>query len=106
MIDEKKIKEAIRIYRETVDCCKEEELESFEDGIRWATNEFLKELWHPASEEPKTFKHLLTKCHLDRVRFKDMMFLGTISWNSKVESEGIICWLYIDDLFPKKGGKQ
>lgn len=102
MIDDKKIEEGIRIYRETVDCCKEEDLESFEDGIRWAINEFYKNLWHPASEEPKIYKRLLAKCRLDIVEYKDMKFLGAIPWNSKVESEGIICWLYIDDLFPKK----
>lgn len=75
-------------------------------GAKWAINELLKDLWHPASEDPKTYKRLIEKCYLDRVRYHDTMFLGTISWDKKVESDGIICWLYIDDLFPKEGGEQ
>lgn len=60
-------------------------------------------LWHPASEEPKTFKRIIAKCHSDRVKYEDMMFIGTISWNEKVKNKGIICWLYINDLL--EGGK-
>lgn len=114
MIDDKKIEEAARknilFNHRTADVTLSgNDLEKFGkanfiQGAHWATNEFLKDLWHPASEEPKTGKRLLAKCRLDIVEYKDMMFLGTIPWNSKVESEGIICWLYIGDLLPKKGG--
>lgn len=117
MIDEKKIEEAANKHIETEYARYnsgevEEEMiclggkDSFKAGAKWAINEFLKDLWHPASEEPKTYKRLIEKCYLDRVRYHDTMFLGTISWDKKVESDGIICWLYIDDLFPKEGGEQ
>lgn len=105
MIDEKKIEEAAK---ENADAYYDGDdiasfvVSAFEDGINW----FLDNLWHNASEEPKTFKRLIAKCHSDRVKYEDMMFLGTISWNEKVKNQGIINWLYIDDLFQKEGGEQ
>lgn len=111
MIDEKKIEEAASKYAfnkydstddEVEDTYTEELQMAFEAGINW----FLDKLWHNASEEPKTFKRLIAKCHSDRVKYEDMMFLGTISWNEKVKNQGIINWLYIDDLFQKEGGEQ
>lgn len=105
MIDEKKIEEAAK---ENADAYYDGDdiasfvVSAFEDGINW----FLDNLWHNASEEPKTFKRLIAKCHSDRVKYEDMMFLGTTSWNEKVKNQGIINWLYIDDLFQKEGGEQ
>ena len=32
--------------------CKEFGAELFKDGAKWAINEFLKDLWHPASLNP------------------------------------------------------
>ena len=109
MIDDKKIEEAARYYCNNRYPASQDApfiAEGFRHGANWAINELLKDLWHPASEEPKTYKRLIEKCYLDRVRYHDTMFLGTISWDKKVESDGIICWLYIDDLFPKEGGEQ
>lgn len=62
MIDDKKIEAAARRYSEVTDCDKQEALlieEGFKEGAKWAINEFLKDLWHPASEEPKKVKNLL-----------------------------------------------
>ena len=117
MIDEKKIEEAAReiadlyeqdlpimSYNEDTEVdgqhhfCQEFGAKLFKEGAKWAINEFLKSLWHDADEEPKTFKRLIAKCHLDRVKYDDMMFLGTIPWNEKVKNKGINCWLYVDDL--------
>lgn len=33
----------------------------FLDGIDWAEKEFLKNLWHPASEEPKSHSYIIFK---------------------------------------------
>nr|DAG54613.1 MAG TPA: hypothetical protein [Caudoviricetes sp.] len=102
MIDEKKIEEAANKYASSSwidDEYPGEIQEAFNEGINW----FLGNLWHPASEVPKTFKRIIAKCHSDRVKYEDMMFIGTISWNEKVKNKGIICWLYINDLL--EGGK-
>ena len=107
MIDDKKIDEAARTYCQETKYNREEVLlieEGFYKGARWAINEFLKDLWHPASEEPKTGKRILIKYRLDVVEYKDIIFLGIVSWNSLVKSEGIIYWLYLDDLL--KGDEQ
>ena len=89
------------------------ENEDFKDGANWAINEFLKGLWHPASEEPKT--DLFTPCLIqlesdyEGSRFavhdyhKNIGFSSPKGWIDKKE---IIRWCYVYDLFPKKGGKQ
>ena len=75
MIDEKKIEEAaqgaadlyeqdlpIMSYNEDTEAdgqhhfCQEFGAELFKDGAKWAINEFLKDLWHSADEEPKLGK--------------------------------------------------
>jgi hypothetical protein len=109
MIDDRKIEEAKKAFiadKKILGVVAINDLAcGFKEGAKWAINEFLKGLWHPASEEPKTFKRLIAKCHSDRVKYEDTMFLGTVSWNKKVKNQGIINWLYIDDLFPKEGGE-
>lgn len=55
MIDDKKIEAAARRYSEVTDCDKQEALlieEGFKEGAKWAIKEFIKDLWHPASEKP------------------------------------------------------
>lgn len=77
---------------------------SFITGAKWAINEFLKDLWHPASEEPKEFNHygfaalyVLQYNHQIRIVLYDK---DNMSWKN------VICineyWLYVDDLLPKK----
>ena len=60
MIDDKKIEEAAKEYSQdswgySYDI---EKLLAFEQGAKWAINEFLKDLWHPSSEKAKK------KCYL------------------------------------------
>ena len=56
MIDDKEIEEEARYYwnnrypaSQDAPCI----AEGFRKGAKWAVNEFLKNLWHPAYEEPK-----------------------------------------------------
>ena len=58
MIDNKKIEEAS--FEETFGMYGEEDSlqEGFTCGAKWAINEFLKDLWHPASEEPEINKEI------------------------------------------------
>lgn len=45
--------------------CQEFGAELFKDGAKWAINEFLKDLWHPASEKPKR------RCNYLLLHYKD-----------------------------------
>lgn len=89
-------------------------IEDFKDGARWAIiNEFLKDLWHDASEEPKKTnqENEFVEC---LVRFKDgIVCLYNYDnwhhwWCSDEDNQkflGLIDkWLYIDDLLTKEGG--
>lgn len=109
MIDDKKIEAAARRYSEVTDCDKQEALlikEGFKEGANWAINEFLKDLWHSASEEPEGYNEGI----LLRYNVGDYYSLAQVkdfkSWKGFVEKMPIDGWLYVDELFPKEGGEQ
>lgn len=96
MIDDKKIENAAFEYGEGIG------FEAFIDGAKWAIDEFLKDLWHPVSEKPRRNTTYL-------VQIKDCIFetfYDSAEWKIFVKGCNITRWLYIDDLLPKKGGKQ
>jgi hypothetical protein len=80
-------------------------IEDFKDGARWAINEFLKNLWHPASEVPEIERVIIMENYYPdgRIEFPSHWRKSTshnpIDGNTQQ-------WLYIDDLFPKEGGEQ
>lgn len=85
-------------------------IEDFKDGARWAINEFLKDLWHPVSEEPREFAEVLAEVKITEsiktyISFKrnDALFKN---WDAYSSCANITRWLYIDDLLPKEGGEQ
>lgn len=85
---------------------KEDIKEAIELGAKWAIKEFLKNLWHPASEEPEGYNEGI----LLRYNIGDYYSLAQVkdfkSWKGFVENMPIDGWLYIDDLLPKEGGNQ
>lgn len=122
MIDENKIEEAKKAYiadKKILGIIAMNDLAcGFKEGANWAINEFLKDLWHNGEEMPKKKnKHILMYyesysvgereldhdeyydlCHTGKDGFDENtweMFCNEAGWCSK--------WLYIDDLFPKKG---
>ena len=130
MIDDKKIEEAANLHRfeliasrhgstlgnpmqcfkEIIDAETDLIEDSFTTGAKWAINEFLKDLWHPASEEPREFAEVLAEAKITEniktyISFKrnDALFKN---WDAYSSGANITRWLYIDDLFQKKGGKQ
>ena len=127
MIDDKKIEEAKEgIYEDrfllngeevVFDNDAKEEMFYKEDikeaiglGAKWAINEFLKNLLHPASEEPREFAEVLAEAKITEsiktyISFKrnDALFKN---WDAYSSCVNITRWLYIDDLFPKEGGEQ
>lgn len=126
MIDEKKIEKAARQISEKVvdaigfDDSKPTHLafldghvDGFNAGAKWAINEFLKDLWHPADEEPKKNRLVLTD--IRSIMDKDRICWTTAkltengfirNWNNYAKVTKITRWLYLDDLFSKEGGKQ
>lgn len=133
MIDDYKIKKASRMYADEVfESRKYDEnhlqphhiafiegnAAGFEAGAKWAVNEFINDLWHPASEEPEKNRRCLIRVvyHLnygmlpDEERIEQSSFhdFGWFDYDFKYigPDYDIISWLYVDDLFPKEGGEQ
>ena len=118
MIDEKKIEEGARDYMNKngyfIKPCVDIVL-AYKEGAKWAVNEFLKELWHPASEEPKMTNqgNEFVEC---LVKFKDgiVCLYNYDTWHhwwccdeGNQKFLGLIDkWLYIDDLLTKEGGNK
>jgi len=113
MIDEKKIEETAKEYSKVTDCNKTEAMlveEGFKEGAHWAIEQFLKDLWHPASEEPKKGKLCLLEViyslplsmtdEIDYITSKSKKY-GWEEYNFKRNDREITRWLYVDDLLPK-----
>lgn len=113
MIDDRKIEEAARNYCNNRYPASQDApfiAEGFRHGAKWAINEFLKDLLHPVSEEPREFAEVLAEVKITEsiktyISFKrnDALFKN---WDAYSSMANITRWLYIDDLFPKKGGEQ
>lgn len=123
MIDDKKIEAAANKHIETEYARYnsgevEEEMichrgkDSFKAGAKWMQEEFLKDLWHPASEIPSEEKPLIVEYSItdtikDYASFKRLSYSYVYwDWVSYYEIANITRWLYIDDLLPKEGGEQ
>lgn len=113
MIDDKKIEEAARYYCNNRYPASHDApfiAEGFRHGAKWAINEFLNNLWHPASEEPREFAEVLAEAKITEsiktyisLKRNDALFKN---WDAYSSGANITRWLYIDDLLPKEGGKQ
>ena len=112
MIDDKKIEEAARCNadkyrnyptlsdedRDKVSIC------SFMEGTKWMQEEFLKNLYHSASEVPEIGRVIIIENHYPdgRIEFPSRMRKSTSHNPIDGETQK---WFYIDDLFQKEGGK-
>ena len=84
-------------------------VDGFNAGAKWAINEFLKDLWNDASEEPNHESirtYILGKTKASESGVLPMLLRPNTNWKEFVVSHGVTHWLYVDDLFPKKGGEQ
>ena len=122
MIDDKKIEEAFKEYNEKV----EKELSkrltrnptsaeryadttsrqcAFYAGAKWAINEFLKNLWHPNTEEPDKSKSDIITLGFDNdayLQFKESILWKEESWRHSISRCQIIKWAYLSDILPKQ----
>lgn len=76
--------------------------EGYIEGAKWAINEFLKDLWHPASEEAKRHSYIMFKTANNNGFETEYI---DCSWKTLARCFQITQWLYIDDLLPKEGGE-
>lgn len=85
------------------------ELENaFEAGAKWAINEFLKDLWHPNTEEPdKSKSDIITLGFYNDayLQFKESIIWNKESWRHSISRNHIIEWAYLSDILPRKEEK-
>ena len=104
MINNKKIEEAA--YRFATSQTHGELLaliDGYKEGYKDAINEFIKDLWHPASEEPEKNHFVLFKTAGNSFETE---YIGKNDWATIVRCFKVVKWFYVDDLLPKKGCEQ
>ena len=110
LLDRKKVEEAAKRCFNTATkgiTDKDEALIAFKCGAHWAIQEFLKDLWHDASEEPRMFAEVVAEAKITEsintyISFKKSDALFT-NWTAYSHGASITRWLYIDDLLEQKG---
>lgn len=111
MIDDKKIEEAARYYCNNRYPASQDApfiAEGFRHGANWAINEFLKNLWHPNTEEPDKSKSDIITLGFDNdayLQFKESVLWNEESWRHSISRCQIIKWAYLSDILPKEGGE-
>ena len=105
MIDDKKINEAANKLCDYGSILSSEyRIDGFKKGVKWAINDFLKDLLHPANEEPKEgfdlvyinkAKEFREISSYNSDRFNDLFGNG---WKAACRRFGIHKWTYKDDL--------
>ena len=84
-------------------------IEDFKDGAKWAINEFLKDLWHPNTEEPDKSKSDIITLGFDNdayLQFKESILWSEESWRHSISRCQITKWAYLSDILPKEGGEK
>ena len=113
MIDDKKIESAANKHIETEYARYnsgevEEEMiclmgkDSFKEGAKWAINEFLNDLLHPAEEIPEQERPVLVVYKHGGYSIKYWKAYN-ISGQVNYWTLDITQWLYVDELFQKEG---
>lgn len=89
--------------------------EAFVRGAEWMRGEFVKKLWHDASEEPEKFKPCLvygvfTYAGGEPIEDYCTSIYTTYGWAEDYFPTDydfdIVRWCYIDDILPKEGGEE
>ena len=119
MIDDKKIEDAARYYCNNRYPASQDApfiAEGFRHGAKWMQKEFLKNLWHPASEVPRNdYTDILIVCKEPQrpivLNIEDILDESADDFASYNDMWMHLCdvykitkYCYIGDLFPKKGG--
>lgn len=108
MIDKDKIKSAAQGYCDATYGTLDTNpfiAEAFRKGAHWAINEFLKDLWHPNTEEPDKSKSDIITLGFDNdafLQFKESIFWNKESWRHSISRCQIIKWAYLSDILPNE----
>ena len=111
MIDDKKIEEAARYYCNNRYPASQDApfiAEGFRHGAKWMREEFLKDLWHPNTDEPDKSKSDIITLGFDNdayLQFKESILWNEESWRHSISRCQIIKWAYLSDILPKEGGE-
>ena len=107
MIDGRRVGEAARLDdKEYYDRLSDNGRCFFEYGFRRGYNRALKNLWHPASEEPVGYDEWIL-LHYNVGNYYSLAQVKEFkSWKGFVERAPIEEWLYIENLLAKEGGEQ
>lgn len=117
MIDERRIEEAAFDFNDGELTNDKLIRAAFIYSAKWMQEEFLKNLWHPASEEPDV-RHKTIIClyedgdihqdydAYDEATESDKLGRDKFNWDYYAEDNKIRNWCYETDLFPKKGDKK
>lgn len=91
-------------------------IEDFKDGAKWAINEFLKDLLHPASEVPRNDNGKILAYSKERGYRKlydmnnelDKTTCDTYQemWNEEIKAYHLTDWIFVDELLDliREGG--
>ena len=110
MIDDKKIEEAARNYCNNRYSASQDDAfiaDGFRHGAKWAINEFLKDLWHPNTEEPdKRKSDIITigSYNYISIHLKESFIWKEESWRHSISRCQITKWAYLSYILPKQKG--
>ena len=75
-------------------------------GAKWAINEFIKDLWHPANEVPEIGRVIIMENYYPDGRIIFISHMRKSTFHNPIDIGNTKKWFYIDDLFPKEGDEQ
>ena len=85
---------------------KEDIKEAIGLGAKWAINEFLKDLWHPANEVPEIGRVIIMDNYYPDGRIIFISRMRKSTFHNPIDIGNTKKWFYIEDLFSKEGGEQ
>ena len=104
MINDKKIKSAAQGYCDaTYGTLNEHPLiiEAFEQGVNWAIQQFLKDLWHSPNEIPEIGRMFIMENHYCDGRIELYSRIRCETFHNPLDPT-TQKWFYLDDLLLKK----
>ena len=78
--------------------------EGFKEGAKWAINEFIKDLWHPANEVPEIGRVIIMENYYPDGRIMFISRMRKSTFHNPIDIGNTKKWFYIEDLFSKEGG--
>ena len=81
---------------------KEDIKEAIGLGAKWAINEFLKNLWHPANEVPEIGRVIIMENYYPDGRIMFISRMRKSTFHNPIDIGNTKKWFYIEDLFSKE----